>query len=304
MNGTPICEMLQHCAELTNKGIEDFFASLKNDNRWCDELSPLIEAMEYSMLSGGKRIRPFLAMQFAAVCGRGAKTALHYAVALEMVHTYSLIHDDLPCMDDDDLRRGRKTNHVVYGEARALLAGDSLLTHAFGVVAQAPLSAKQNLEAIKTLADAAGAIGMAGGQEIDLSSEGTVIDADLLARLHSKKTGEMIKASCLLGCISAGVFEGDSRHEAAKEYAHEIGLAFQIVDDILDVVGSDKVGKPIGSDKQNGKTTYVTLYGIDTARKLASKHVEKAKEAVIKEFGEISSLNLCEIAQFIIEREN
>lgn len=305
MSSITISETMQHCAELTKSSIESFFDNLESDSLWSEELSPLTKAMKYSIFAGGKRIRPFLAMQFAAICGKSGKSALHYSVALEMVHTYSLIHDDLPCMDNDDLRRGRPTNHKVFGEATAMLAGDSLLTHSFEEVADAPLSCEQNMKAVKVLSRCAGVLGMTGGQEIDLDSEDKQISPDRLYRLHSKKTGAMIKASCLLGCIAAGVFEDDLRYKAAERYAEEIGIAFQIVDDILDVVGSDtKLGKHIGSDERCGKTTYVTLYGIDGARDLAKKHVSNAKEALLEVFDELSSKNLCEVAQFIIEREN
>ncbi len=305
MTETTISEMMIHCSDLTQKGIEDFFISLKEDSLWCDELNPLVDSMEYSLLAGGKRIRPFLAMQFAAICGKNSRVALNYSVALEMVHTYSLIHDDLPCMDDDDMRRGRPTNHKVFGDATALLAGDSLLTQAFGVIASAPLSHTQNIEAIKTLSKLAGVLGMAGGQQIDLDSEGLPVDAERLFLLHSKKTGALISAACILGCISAGVFEGDSRFTAACVYAKEIGIAFQIIDDILDVVGNKaKLGKSTGSDERCGKTTYVTLFGIDEAKRLAKHHVELAKSVLNDEFGQIASNTLCELAQFIIEREN
>lgn len=305
MSNTTISETMLHCADLTESGIESYFESIERSPLWSEELSPLLQAMKYSIFAGGKRIRPFLAMQFAAICGKSGKSAQNYAAALEMVHTYSLIHDDLPCMDNDDLRRGRPTNHKVYGEATALLAGDSLLTHAFEVIADAPLTCEQNMKAVKVLSHCAGVLGMAGGQEIDLDSEGKEISSELLYRLHAKKTGAMIKASCLLGCIAAGVFEDDRRYAAAEKYAEEIGIAFQIVDDILDVVGNDaKLGKHVGSDKRCGKTTYVTLYGIDGARSLAKKHVANAKDALLGVFDELSAKNLCEIAQFIVEREN
>lgn len=304
MQDTTISELMMHCAEFTQKGIEQYFEKLSNDPLWFGGLSPLTDSMKYSLLAGGKRIRPFLVMQFAALCGKNVKTALDYSVALEMVHTYSLIHDDLPCMDDDDMRRGRPTNHKVYGDATALLAGDSLLTEAFGVIANAPLTPKQNCAAIAYLSKLAGVLGMAGGQQIDLDSEDKIISPELLTILHSKKTGALIRAACILGCLAAGVFEDDSRFKAACTYAQNIGIAFQIVDDILDVVGSnEKLGKSTGSDERCGKTTYVTLYGIDEARRLAKMYVEKAKNVLNEEFGSVASTHLCELAQFIIERD-
>ncbi|MDD2955229.1 MAG: polyprenyl synthetase family protein [Oscillospiraceae bacterium] len=227
----------------------------------------VIDAMRYSLLGGGKRIRAILLLEFAGACGVSEEAAMPFAAALEMIHAYSLIHDDLPCMDDDDLRRGKPSCHVRFGEANALLAGDALLTHAFAVAASAKLPADRVLAAVSELAGAAGVLGMIGGQTLDLESEGREIDEARLIDIHRMKTGALISAGPVIGCILGGQ---PGRIDEAREYGLRLGLAFQIVDDILDVTGDQQIlGKPIGSDRDNVKTTTVSLYGLERAGRLA-----------------------------------
>lgn len=235
----------------------------------------LFKAMEYSLLAGGKRIRPMLTLEFCRVCGGNLAKAYPLAAAIEMIHTYSLIHDDLPAMDNDDYRRGRLTNHKVFGEGMAVLAGDALLTKAFEVAASADLPPERCLEAVRTLAEAAGSDGMIGGQVIDIENEHKEIDYDTVCKLHRLKTGALIREAARLGCIAAGADE--KQRAAADAYAEAIGLAFQIVDDILDVTGDEsELGKPVGSDAESGKTTFVTLLGAFAARQKADELTKKA----------------------------
>lgn len=231
--------------------------------------SELFGAMRYSLLAGGKRIRPILVLEFCGLCGGDQEAALPFACAVEMIHTYSLIHDDLPCMDNDGMRRGKPSNHVAFGEAQALLAGDSLQTMAFETMLSPEsignVGAQKAADAAGVLARAAGAYGMAGGQAIDLMSDGTHITMETLQKMDECKTGALIRAAARIGCILAGA---ESRLvRAADEYAAAVGFAFQIVDDILDVQGNaETLGKPVGSDIENGKSTYVSLLGLESAR--------------------------------------
>ncbi|MBQ7983945.1 MAG: polyprenyl synthetase family protein [Clostridia bacterium] len=247
-----------------------------------DEYPSLTAAIRYSLLSGGKRIRPYLTLAFCDLFGGNPSAALDFGCALEMIHTYSLIHDDLPCMDDDALRRGKPTNHVVYGEATAVLAGDALLTEAFSVVTTADISAEVSTAAVRLLAQAAGMHGMIGGQMIDLRGEEDRLDFDALLEMHAKKTGALIRAACLLGCLSAGITDPtDIRYQAAITYASNIGLAFQVIDDRLDAIGSvEELGKPIGSDKEQGKTTFLSFMTADQAYDYARDLTDQAKDAV------------------------
>lgn len=254
----------------------------------------LVSSMRYSLTAGGKRIRPQLVLAFAELCSGSREAAMPFACAIEMIHTYSLIHDDLPCMDNDDMRRGKPTNHKVFGEAAALLGGNSLLTHAFEVVLSDNAirlnGTEKCVEAGRLLARSAGVNGMLGGQIIDLESENKQVSVEHLRIMDEKKTGALIKAACLLGCISAGADE--EQKSAAAEYAENIGLAFQIVDDILDVVSdAETLGKPIGSDKENNKSTYVSLLGIDKCRELSSELTDKAIEALSAFDGDTSFLS-------------
>ncbi|MCI7351730.1 MAG: polyprenyl synthetase family protein [Ruminococcus sp.] len=239
------------------------------------------DAVWWSLSSGGKRIRPVLALEFCRVCGRVPENALDAAAAVEMIHTYSLIHDDLPCMDDDDYRRGRLSCHKKFGEAFGLLAGDTLLTHAFGIVANSScLSDGQKSGIIGRLAEYAGIGGMIGGQVLDLSFEnGGCDDVTSLIKMYSKKTSALLKCACEVGCICANAHK--EKRLAACEYAENLGIAFQITDDILDVTQTtEALGKPAGSDEKQHKTTFVSLNGLDNAHADAAEYTEKALKAL------------------------
>ena len=264
--------------------------------------SSLEKSMRYSLEAGGKRIRPCLVIEFSKLFGGSLESAIDYACSIEMIHTFSLIHDDMPCMDNDDMRRGKPSNHVLFGEATALLAGDSLLAYAFETLDSPILSDAQNLSAHKVLAHFTGPCGMCAGQQIDLESENKIITFDTLKILHSKKTGALIKCSCILGCIAAGKSIGSDEYLAACKYSENIGLAFQIADDILDVVGDEKkLGKKCGSDQKDGKNTSVSLLGIDKAKSFAQELTDKAKKSISKYDG---SGFLCALADYIITRDN
>ncbi len=256
--------------------------ALSADNfsgRGSSGLDRMLDAMGYSLSNGGKRIRPVLALEFCRLCCGDAKKALPFALAVEMIHTYSLIHDDLPCMDDDDIRRGKPSNHVVYGYADALLAGDGLLTLAFEILAKADTTAEKKCEAVLTLSKAAGCSGMIAGQVMDLENENKTVSLDTVRATDALKTGELIRAAAMLGCIAGNADE--KQRKAACEYCDCIGLAFQIVDDILDVTGdTETLGKPVGSDSENQKSTYVSLLGLDGSKALVASLTEKALNAL------------------------
>ena len=237
----------------------------------------LFDAMRYSLLAGGKRLRPVMVLAFCELCGGNAENVLPFAAALEMVHTYSLIHDDLPCMDNDDYRRGKLTNHRVFGEATAVLAGDALLTAAFGQLASAKLPAERIVEAVRVLSLCAGEMGMVGGQVLDMDAEMRICTEQEVIDIQSRKTGALISAACQLGVIAAG---GSSKQQtAAAQYADSLGLAFQIQDDILDVIGdAGKLGKATGVDKN--KNTFVRLYGVETCKEMVARETEKAVHAL------------------------
>lgn len=261
-------------SKLLDEGLYKYFQS------YFEEYGVLFESMEYSVRNGGKRVRPLLTLLFCDACGGNVKAAVPMAEAVEYIHTYSLIHDDLPCMDNDDYRRGKPSNHKVYGEAMALLAGDGLLTAAFERIAvwsQAGLySADIAVRAISELSVYAGSRGMIGGQVIDIENENKPdISLETLTLLDSLKTGALIEAACALGCIAAGADE--DKIYSAKSFASKIGLAFQIKDDILDVTSSlEKLGKMTGSDIENGKTTYVTLLGVEKCQQMVDELTEEA----------------------------
>jgi geranylgeranyl diphosphate synthase type II len=246
----------------------------------------LYESMRYSVLAGGKRIRPVLTLEFARLGGIDWHLALPYACALELVHNYSLIHDDLPCMDNDDLRRGKPTNHKVFGETMAILAGDALQPEAFGLIASAQLSAESRIDAVQVLAKAAGADGMVGGQVLDTVCR--VDTEEALTLLHRLKTGAMIAGAAELGCVAAEM--SAEKRAQAVEFAAQLGLAFQIRDDMLDVIGTaEEMGKSVGTDAV--KNTFVQLYGLETCDQLVCKHtkqaitnLEKFKETQYMEF--------------------
>ena len=236
----------------------------------------IYEAEKYSLMAGGKRLRPVIMMMTAKMCGKSPELVLPFAAAIEMIHTYSLIHDDLPAMDNDDLRRGKPTNHKVYGEAMAILAGDALLTKAFETAASfsdESVSCENVVRAISALAKAAGDNGMIGGQVVDIESRNE--DAELLKYLHSLKTGALIRVSGVIGAILAGAT--DAEIAAVDGFCANLGIAFQIQDDILDVIGTEEeLGKPIGSDEENDKSTYVTLFGVEKAEEMAKEYTDKA----------------------------
>ena len=238
----------------------------------------LQEAMRYSLLAGGKRVRPVMTLAFCEALGGEARRALTLGAALECVHTYSLIHDDLPCMDDDDLRRGRPTCHKVYGETMAVLAGDALQAEAFRLISHAPgLSAEQRIDAVHTLSAACGGDGMVAGQALDV--EGLACDEASLRDLCLRKTGGLLGAAADLGCIAAGA-DAEARR-LALSYAEHIGLAFQVRDDMLDVIADqEEFGKPVGSDKEEGKRTFVDLLGLEGCGKLVEEETALAKGSV------------------------
>ena len=240
----------------------------------------LTDAMRYSTMIGGKRIRPVLVLEFCRVCGGDPDHALDLACALEMIHTSSLIHDDLPCMDNDDMRRGQPSCHKKFGENTALLAGDALEAYAFEVAAGADLPAKAVVEAVKLLAKATGPYGMLGGQVMDVENESRDdVALDRLEATHQKKTGALIRVACELGCIAAGASK--ELRKAAVGYGKYLGLAFQVCDDILDVTGNELLlGKPVGSDEEEEKATYVTLLGLDGAKNTAKDYTDQAYQAL------------------------
>lgn len=258
-------------------------------------------AEQYSLNAGGKRIRAFLVNEFCRACGGNTERSLQYALAVEMIHTFSLIHDDLPCMDDDDLRRGKPTSHKVFGEATALLAGDSLSVRAFSVLANnTALDAGVNLEAVKLLSESVSSEGMIGGQIIDMRGESESLNFDTLLKLHTKKTGALISVSAMLGCLAAGVKSCDYKFKAARDYASKIGLAFQIIDDILDATADVSVlGKNTGTDEDRNKTTFLSFMSIEEAHSYAKSLTAEAKEAIIN-FD--NNEMLCELADYLLTR--
>lgn len=260
------------------------------------------ESMAYSLFAGGKRLRPILLMASANALGQSGQSFLPVACALEMIHTYSLIHDDLPAMDNDDYRRGKLTNHKVYGDGIAVLAGDGLLTAAFEVMTkQEGVSPVILLQVIREIAEAAGGQGMIGGQVIDLLSEDHAIDLATLKLMHQKKTGALFKAAVRSGALLAGATPAQLL--ALTKYAEAFGLAFQITDDILDEIGTeDKIGKPVGSDRKNHKSTYVTLHSLEKAQEMAKEAVEEALDS-IKDFGREAQV-LRQLVQYLISRDN
>lgn len=243
----------------------------------------LVDAVRYSLNLKGKRVRPSLTLAFAELCGGSVDAAMPFACAVEMVHTYSLIHDDLPCMDDDDFRRGQPANHKVFGEDIALLAGDALQSMAYAAMlsdeAVAAVGGVRAARAARILAEKSGLLGMVGGQVIDLSMEHQTVGIELVRLMEEKKTANLIEAACMMGCVVAGAEE--EKIAAAERYAHAIGLAFQIVDDILDVTSTaEELGKPIGSDVDNEKNTFMSLLGIESCRETVEWLTEEAIDAL------------------------
>ena len=288
--------------ELINGAISEYVSENSFVGRESSGLELMLRAMVYSLENGGKRIRPMLTLEFCRVCGGDYMRAIPLAVAVEMIHTYSLVHDDLPCMDDDDMRRGKPSSHKVFGEANALLAGDSLLTLAFETVLSANgISGDAKAKAGLELAKAAGCSGMIAGQVMDLANEGKAASLDEVKATDRRKTGELIKVSAVLGCIAADADE--EKIKAAENYCENIGLAFQIVDDILDVTSDEEtLGKPIGSDSENDKTTYVSLLGLEESSRYASELTENAKKS-LEIFGDEGEF-LLELADRLSNRKN
>ena len=259
----------------------------------------IFEAMNYSLSSGGKRLRPILTLESAKIIGGDVKEVIPFCVAIEMIHTYSLIHDDLPAMDNDDFRRGKPTNHKVFGDGMATLAGDALLNYAFEIMLKE--NADIRLKAIYEIARGAGIYGMIGGQVVDIESENKSIEKEKLDFIHMNKTAAMI-----IGCMRAGAIMGNACEDDLQnitKYAKNIGLAFQIVDDILDIVGDEKaLGKPVGSDIENHKSTYPSLIGLDESKKVATDLIKEAKDSIRKISGESRFLE--DLADYIISRDH
>lgn len=261
----------------------------------------LLESMNYSLTAGGKRIRPILVLEFCRISGGDIKKALPVACAIEMLHTYSLIHDDLPCMDNDDLRRGKPTNHVVFGECTATLAGDALQAEAFGTILRSELSAEARAKCAEFLADAAGADGICGGQYLDMIGENKILSAEELDEINSRKTGALLVAACKMGVAAAGGNEG--MLDCAAKFGAAIGAAFQIRDDILDVISTrELLGKPIGSDAEENKNTYMALYGQEKCMEMVVKLTEYAKSCLKECFSDTAFLS--QLADSMVTRLN
>ncbi len=259
----------------------------------------LLESMHYSLTAGGKRIRPTLVLEFCRISGGDIEKALPVACAIEMLHTYSLIHDDLPCMDNDELRRSKPTNHVVYGECTATLAGDALQAEAFGTIARSELPAENKIACVEILADAVGSDGMCAGQYLDMVGESKQLTEDELDDINSRKTGALLIAACRMGVAAAG--GSGEMLEAAAHYGACVGAAFQIRDDILDVIStSEELGKPIGSDAQEHKNTYMALLGESKCMEMIEKLTNQAKSALCGTFNDTKFL--CDLADSMVTR--
>ena len=243
----------------------------------------LTESMRYSLLAGGKRLRPILTLEFCRACGGDASDALDAACGIEMLHTSSLIHDDLPAMDNDELRRGKPTNHVIYGEWLALLAGDALQAEAYSVILRSSNEARIRAEAARILAEAAGYPGICGGQFLDLDGEDRTLSEEEIRALNDGKTASLIAAACMMGCVCAGAYE---KLPAADACGRAMGIAFQLRDDLLDVESStEELGKPVGSDEKNGKSTLLSLRGADYCRRRVQEETDLAVDILQREFG-------------------
>jgi geranylgeranyl diphosphate synthase type II len=263
----------------------------------------LLEAMRYSLLAGGKRIRPVLTLAFCAAGGGDEEKALPVACAVEMLHTYSLIHDDLPCMDNDDLRRGRPTNHKVFGEMTAVLAGDALQSAAYEAILRAPLRAEVRAAAALELSDAAGALGMCGGQQLDMEGEERVLSLEEIAHMNGLKTGCLLRAACVMGVLAAGYAPESPQCRAAGDYAAAIGLAFQIRDDMLNVTSTaQEMGKSVGSDAENHKSTFVAHLGLEGCQRRVEEETAKARKALSGVFADTAFLEA--LADYLAGREN
>jgi len=278
--------------EFIDDYLKNIYAGFRNEPQ-----TSLFDAMEYSLLAGGKRLRPIFTLDFCRMCGADWKNAAPFAAAIEMIHTYSLIHDDLPCMDNDDFRRGRPTNHKVFGEGMAVLAGDALLTDAFMVAASAKLPDPGEMAtAIALIAEGAGSLGMVGGQVLDIMSEERELTEQEVLDIQSRKTGKLISIACCLGAIAGGATE--DQFDAAARFAAGLGLAFQIRDDMLDVIGTqEEMGKGVGTDTV--KNTFVRLYGLEKCEMLVQKYTQYAIDA-LHHFED--NQYMIELAQSLTER--
>lgn len=299
MNRMNFKEQLGKYVDLVNEHLDKYVVEKELPEK------SIYTSMRYSLLAGGKRLRPILSLAVCDMLGGRIEEVLPFACAVEMIHTYSLIHDDLPAMDNDDYRRGRLTNHKVYGESLAILAGDGLLNMAFEVLFESILKSKENQElkirAAAVIAKAAGIEGMIAGQVIDLESENKKISADVLDRMHRHKTGALIKAPVISAAVLCGADEDSIKK--LECFAQNLGLAFQIKDDILDVEGSsEKLGKKVGSDTQKEKSTYVSLYGLEKSKKMLNEITEKAVMS-LKYFGE-KAVFLENLAKYLVNRDN
>lgn len=285
---------LNEYQELINAAIIDYLPKATNGQR------DVVRAMKYSLANGGKRLRPILVLEFCKACGGNPNNAVSLACAIEYIHTYSLIHDDLPCMDNDDMRRGKPSCHKMFGESTALLAGDALLTHAFDIIASSDFNDSVKATAIALLAQNSGVGGMIGGQVLDLKFEKEDPSISDLLTVHKMKTGALISAACLMGCVAGNASE--EQISAASNFAYCLGIAFQIKDDILDVIGDeDKLGKPIGSDAESNKETYVTLVGL----KKAQEDVKALTEKAILQLDKFENNDfLVALCNYLVEREN
>lgn len=292
-------EYLKEKKELIEKTIDSYLGEFSYPH-------VIAEGMRYAVLNGGKRIRPVLILMTLDILGKDETLGLPSGAALEMIHSYSLVHDDLPALDNDDYRRGKLTTHKKFGEAQGILIGDSLLTHAFNVLTEkneGVISDKKIVEIVKLTSSYAGINGMIGGQTVDVESEGKKVDMETLKYIHKNKTGKLLKLPIEIGCVI-----GDASkeiREKLEEYADLIGLAFQIKDDILDVEGDfEKLGKPVGSDAELEKSTYPSLIGMEESKKLLDETLEKAKKIIADNFSEEKGKILIELADFIGKRDN
>ena len=293
MNSTDYVAEFDRCRQLVDRQLETYFT----DERLPKELA---ESMRYSLLAGGKRIRPIIVLKFCeAVCGN-MDIAIDFACAVEMLHTYSLIHDDLPCMDDDDFRRGKPANHMVFGECTATLAGDALQAAAFETILGAGLPAEIVVAAAKELGLAAGEYGICYGQILDMAGEGKNLSVSEIEKIHDLKTASMLVAAARMGAIAGGGAE--DQVEAAGGYARALGLAFQIRDDILDKTATtDDLGKPVGSDEESDKSTFVSVYGIEKSERIIIDKTSEAKEIICGKFGNTGFL--CWLADYLAKRK-
>lgn len=282
--------------ELIEKSLDKYFQTFSDYPQ-----AGLAEAMRYSLLAGGKRIRPMLVLEFCRISGGDVEMAIPVACAVEMLHTYSLIHDDLPCMDNDDLRRGMPTNHKVYGECTATLAGDALQAEAFGAILRSELPPERKAACAEILADAVGLDGMCGGQYLDMIGEGKILSADELNEINTRKTGALLTAACQMGAAAAGA--GESRLAAAGHYGAALGMAFQIRDDMLDVLSTDEeLGKAVGSDAEKNKNTYMALYGAEKCAEMIDKLTDLAKSVLSEAYDDTGFL--FSLADSMAKRKN